>query len=217
MAQPPARALAAVRVICAAAVIAAIVGQLIRSRDSPVFHPANFFSYFTVQSNIIGAAVFLAGAWALLRNGRIPGAIDVARGVSVVCLAATGVVYALVLKETAVQNAFQLGWSDKILHVLFPIAVVADYLLAPPRGRVTWRHVGVWLAFPAAYLVYTMIRGAIVGWYPYPFLDPASHSTAAVIVSCIGVAAFMLAVALLAKALAARGGAGWLRARADEL
>ena len=28
------------------------------------------------------------------------------------------------------------------------------------------------MVFPIVWVVYTMIRGAIVGWYPYPFLDP---------------------------------------------
>ena len=31
----------------------------------------------------------------------------------------------------------------------------------------------LWLAFPAVYLGYTIIRGALTGWYPYPFLDPS--------------------------------------------
>jgi hypothetical protein len=29
-----------------------------------------------------------------------------------------------------------------------------------------------WLAFPLAYFAYSLIRGAAVGWYPYPFIDP---------------------------------------------
>jgi hypothetical protein len=28
-----------------------------------------------------------------------------------------------------------------------------------------------WLAYPAAWLGYTLIRGASVDWYPYPFVD----------------------------------------------
>ena len=27
--------------------------------------------------------------------------------------------------------------------------------------------------FPLLYLVYVLIRGSIIGWYPYPFLNPA--------------------------------------------
>ncbi len=28
-----------------------------------------------------------------------------------------------------------------------------------------------WIVFPAVYLVYTLIRGAVVDWYPCPFLN----------------------------------------------
>ena len=30
----------------------------------------------------------------------------------------------------------------------------------------------LWLLFPAIYLAGTLIRGPMVDWYPYPFLDP---------------------------------------------
>ncbi|MEJ2750444.1 MAG: Pr6Pr family membrane protein, partial [Anaerolineae bacterium] len=35
----------------------------------------------------------------------------------------------------------------------------------------TWQHPFVWLAYPIAYLVYWLIRGPRVGYYPYFFLD----------------------------------------------
>ena len=31
-----------------------------------------------------------------------------------------------------------------------------------------------WLVFPAAYLIYSLIRGPATEWHPYPFLDPRS-------------------------------------------
>jgi hypothetical protein len=37
--------------------------------------------------------------------------------------------------------------------------------------RVPWPTVAWALVYPAAWLVYTLIRGADVGWYPYFFLD----------------------------------------------
>ena len=29
-----------------------------------------------------------------------------------------------------------------------------------------------WLIFPIVYVVYSLVRGPIADWYPYPFLDP---------------------------------------------
>ena len=44
------------------------------------------------------------------------------------------------------------------------------------------------LIFPAAYLIYTMVRGSILGWYPYPFLNPAKVGLDGVTVHAIGIA-----------------------------
>src|SRR5438067_520811 len=53
--------LAAYRVGFALLAIVAVVAQ-IAALPAGVFNPVNFFSYFTIQSNVIGVAVFLIGA-----------------------------------------------------------------------------------------------------------------------------------------------------------
>ena len=45
---------------------------------------------------------------------------------------------------------------------------------------------------PAAYLVYSLIRGPIVDWYPYPFLNPDEVGGYG------GVAAYAVGIAALA-------------------
>jgi hypothetical protein len=40
-----------------------------------------------------------------------------------------------------------------------------------PKGKLQWNNIFPWLIFPAIYLIYSLIRGSIVGWYPYPFVD----------------------------------------------
>jgi hypothetical protein len=32
----------------------------------------------------------------------------------------------------------------------------------------------LWLIFPIVWVVLTLVRGAVDGWYPYPFLDPGN-------------------------------------------
>jgi hypothetical protein len=53
------------------------------------------------------------------------------------------------------------------------LVVVFDWLSQPPQTRLVFRQTLPWLVFPLLYLVYVLIRGSIIGWYPYPFLDPA--------------------------------------------
>lgn len=36
-------------------------------------------------------------------------------------------------------------------------------------------------AWPVAWLLFTFVRGAITGWYPYPFLDAAELGTDAAV------------------------------------
>jgi FAR-17a/AIG1-like protein len=204
-AEVPAAAIGALRAACAALGIAALAAQFARAADNPAFHPQNFFSYFTVDSNILAAAVFLAGAWAVLASRDLGARHELARGVVLVCMAATGVVYALLLRETATRNAFNVAWSNDVLHIVLPIAVVLDFVLLPPSRRLALAGALAWLAFPVAWLAYTMIRGSVVDWYPYPFLDPTRHGTLAVIAYCAGIAMFMAALAMAGRAIANRG------------
>ena len=39
--------------------------------------------------------------------------------------------------------------------------------------KVPWSTVGWVLVFPSVWLVYTLLRGSDIGWYPYFFLDEA--------------------------------------------
>lgn len=86
-------------------------------------------------------------------------------------MSVTGVVFAVLLSGTNVDTA--IPWVNSVVHELFPIVVVADWLLDPPPTRLTLRQGALWLAFPLVWIIYELIRGSIVGKYHYPFLDPA--------------------------------------------
>jgi hypothetical protein len=94
-----------------------------------------------------------------------------------------------------------IAWVDFTVHKLMPAVLVADWLLDPPRHRLSLKTGLVWLLYPLAYLVYTLIRGDRVGWYPYPFLDPATGgygrvgiTTAAITIGFLFVSAVTLAI-----------------------
>lgn len=63
---------------------------------------------------------------------------------------------------------------DFVLHKLFPVIVVVDWIVDPPVTRLNFRQALVWLVYPLIWTGFTIVRGAIDGWYPYPFLDPAN-------------------------------------------
>jgi hypothetical protein len=127
----------------------------------------NFFSYFTNLSNLLAACMLL-----LTAKTRAPSAwIDRGRAISAMNMAVVGIVFTLLLRSEDL-GALQ-PWVNFVLHDLMPCVVVLDWLLDPPSTRLGVRELLQFLVFPAAYLAYSLFRGALTGWYPYPFLNPA--------------------------------------------
>ena len=150
----------------------------------------NFVSFFTIDSNILAAVLFLS--LGLTPTGERSHRTDVLRGAAVVYLVTTGVVYALLLSNADVQVT--LPWVNTVLHRAMPIVVFLDWLIVPPSSTISMREATWWLAFPIVWTVYTMIRGAIVDWYPYPFLDPRLHGPVEIAVTMVGIALFIAVV-----------------------
>jgi hypothetical protein len=59
------------------------------------------------------------------------------------------------------------------MHVAIPTLYVVYYGLDRSKGRLVWRDPLRWLIYPLIYLIYTMVRGAVDGRYPYPFINVA--------------------------------------------
>lgn len=132
----------------------------------PGVSDADYFSYFTELSNLFAAAIFLYGTVHV--TGARSRTAEMLRGAAVVYMLTTGIVYALLLSGHSVPYP----WVNDVLHRAMPIAVALDWAIDPPRVRLELRQTIVWLSFPLVYVVYTLIRGAIVHWYPYFFVDP---------------------------------------------
>jgi hypothetical protein len=180
---------AVIRVLVAAAVIAAIVAQLIRSIENWTaagvtnlpLSIVNFFSFFTIESNVATVVVLLIGAVLLFtRTGEDPHWFTVLRGSIATYMIVTGVVYNLLLRNVELPQGTTVPWSNEILHVVAPVWMLLDWLLAPGRGVLPWRTLRGYLVFPIVWVAYTLLRGPFTTneltgdpyWYPYPFLNP---------------------------------------------
>jgi len=130
----------------------------------------SFFSFFTNLANLLAAATFVWGGVGAM-NGRAesPG-FDRLRLVAATNMAVVGIVFHVLLRNT--DLGLLLAWVNVVVHYVMPAAVVLDWLIAPPRPRLTVADWWWCWPMPLAYLVYSMGRGAITGWYPYPFLRP---------------------------------------------
>jgi hypothetical protein len=196
--------------LLALAVLFALVLQIVIALDAPGLPRAHavgtlagsnglgrlvrMFSFFTIQSNLL----VLAAAVALWRNPARDGRLwRVVRIDGLVGIAVTGIVYATVLARIHEPKGWEQTVSNAIFHYVSPLAAVILWLAFGPRPRIERRVVVASLIWPALWLAYTLIRGALSHWYPYPFLDAAAHGYGSVLLSALLVLLVLLAVAAL--------------------
>ena len=137
--------------------------------NTPLQSFVGYLSFFTIETNILGAAILTAWVWPggsgwLARPG--------VRASAVVYLGVVGVVYAILLRDLWDPRGLA-KFCDVVLHDIMPVLYALCWLLAAPKGLLRWRQTVWWLVFPALYLAYSLARGAVTGIYPYPFINAA--------------------------------------------
>jgi hypothetical protein len=165
--------------------LAAVAWSAWRGIDAGTFRFFNFFGYFTIQNNLIGATALLLAA---PRTGLVrPQWLEYLRACAATYLQIVVTVYWTLLAPT--EEGSLTEWTNLVMHGLSGVALVADWLLEGPRRTLPLRNVWVVLLYPVAWAVVVLIRGATDGWFPYPFLDPANgYASIAVVVAGIFVA-----------------------------
>lgn len=165
--------------------------------DDPGARLFNMLCYFTVQTNLIVAVTTLLLA---LRLDRRSIAFRVFRLSGLVAIAVTGVVF-----EVALESLRELEGSaaaaDALLHTVSPIMCVLGWLVFGPRGMITSRVVALAVIYPLCWSIFTLIRGPIVEYYPYPFVDVDDLGYARVVLNIAIVGVFFVALAAGAAAL----------------
>ncbi|SEP78938.1 Pr6Pr family membrane protein [Epilithonimonas lactis] len=131
---------------------------------------SNVISYFTILSNLLVAlsltfSTFFHGT----KLGNFFASLSVKTAIALYIFVVF-VVYNIVLRGIWKPTGWQL-FLDNMLHVVIPISYILFWILFVKKQKLRWKHGFFWLIFPLIYLIYSLIRGAIVHWYPYPFLD----------------------------------------------
>lgn len=185
------------RLLSAVAVLVAISYE-VATLARPGWSATDYFSYFTELSNLFAAAMFLL----IAARGKRPRSkrIEMLRGACVVYMLTTGIVYALLLSGQMVS----IPWVNAVVHQAMPLLVTLDWLLDPPKVALRLSDALLWLAFPAVWCAYTLIRGPIVHWYPYFFVDP--RRSGGYLAVAIGCAAIGLGIALMSILVSRLGG-----------
>lgn len=189
-------------------VSAGLTGTQFSSRGSLV---ANVFCYFTVQSNMLvgGTCALLA-----LRLRRDSTAFRALRLAGLIAITITGVVFHLVLAGLQDLKG-AAATADLLLHTAVPVLAVIGWLVFGPRGQTSWRVAALAVLFPVAWVAFALVRGALIDFYAYPFIDVRVLGYPRVLANVVLVGALFSALAAGAIALDRRLLQGGAARRAD--
>lgn len=191
------------RVLFGLLTLVAVAYQFSTNSERDVWNPVNFFSFFTIQSNLIAAVVLIIGALSAREMRSRPWSM--VRGAAAMYMVTTFVVYNLLLSGLEESLQTPSPWVNMVLHQILPLVMVLDILTRPiPARHLTMRGAMLWLVYPGLYLVYTLIRGPRVDWYPYPFLDPRESGYVTVAIYCAVILLGLIAVISLLVTLVHR-------------
>lgn len=146
-----------------------VVLQYVLSTGSAV----NYFSYFTIQNNLLVA--ISTTCIALCANtgvGKFFNKQEVLSGIALYIFV-VALVYNTVLRGLVPLDNWGL-LADTLLHVINPVLFIILWWLKRKHKVLNYKLAVIWLVYPLAYLVYTLVRGSMVNWYPYPFINAAN-------------------------------------------
>jgi hypothetical protein len=150
-----------------------------------------FFTFYTILTNIMLVLIYLSdlnpGRW--LGWWRSP----VTRGMMAGAIALVGIFNHLLLAD--LQDLTGLAaFCDLVLHYLTPAYFVLWWLIFQPKGKLRFADIPVMLLPTLIWLVWAMLRGAVIGEYPYPILDAQKLGYGAVALNCVYVFVGLLAL-----------------------
>lgn len=132
-----------------------------------------YFGFFTVLTNVL---VSLAATLPLLARrsaaGRFFARPEVIGWVAV-SIVFVGVAYYVLLRHVWAPQGWQ--WlADVLMHYVMPILFVLYSLIALRGTALRWSAPFRWSLYPVAYFGYALVRGAIIGSYPYAFINAST-------------------------------------------
>lgn len=156
----------------------------------------NFFSYFTILSNLLVAiSLSFSFLWPASKTGIFFSGLSVQSAIALYIFI-VGIVYNFVLRGIESFTGWQLI-VDNLLHVVVPVLYVLYWVLFRSGGILKWRDGIYWIYFPLIYLIYSLIRGAFIHWYPYPFLNAAKFGYGKVFLNIAMIIGVFLVAGLL--------------------
>ena len=165
------------RVALALVGVIALLGYFDYVLGFATFAVYNYFSYFTVLSGMAAVVAFVAGAIVAFTRAADPAWLDWFRLLITTYVIVSGIVFLTIVIQSSTRDyTIEVPWSSQLLHFWIPMIALLDWLTDAGKARLPWKTTAWVMLVPGLWGAFTLVRGAIVGWYPYFFLDPAQVS-----------------------------------------
>ena len=153
-----------------------------------------FFTFYTILTNIMLVLIYLSevAEWRWLDWWRSP----VTRGMMAGAIALVGIFNHLLLANLQDLTGLR-SLADTILHYITPAWFVLWWLLFQPKQRLKLADIPVMLLPTLIWLIWAMVRGAVVSEYPYPILDAVKLGYGQVAINCVFVFVGLLLIYLV--------------------
>ena len=180
--------------------LASVIWQIASRVINNVFRPAEYFSYFTIQTSLIAVVTLSVAGWFAWTGRKETRVLNVVRLSSVTFTVVVTLVYNLLLRGLA-DDPRDGGYHwpilpNEILHVWAAIFMLVDWMLSSRRINLRLRTIFWVLLFPLAWLIYSIIRGLAVDWWAYWFINPNEPAGITGMISYIvGIMLFLLTIA----------------------
>lgn len=187
--RPAARIAAATLAMAGAASLAVqpwVTADLLGAEPASAEIFSTLAGFFTILTNLLAVAAMTG----IAVRGHAPGASQM--GALTVWMLVVGGVYHALLADMWDPAGIAL-WADHGLHTVMPLGVFGWWLFYAPKTGTGPGAPLLWLIWPGLYGVYALGRGAITGWYPYPFLDVDALGVSGVAVNALWLGALFLA------------------------
>lgn len=156
----------------------------------------SFLGYFTILTNLL---VCISLTIPLVAPSSAPGGFfarsDVTAGVAT-SIAFVGLAYYFLLRQTWSPQGLQL-LANILLHYVMPTLFLLYWWFNFPKGALRWIYPVIWGLYPTVYLIYVLIRGSIIGTYPYGFIDPSAIGYQRTMVNALGLLLAFITLGLM--------------------
>ena len=113
----------------------------------------------------------------------------VRRTATAIYITVTGIVYFFLLRHLYDLSGWRYVW-DVIFHYVIPPLYALFWLAFIAKGTLHLRDVPAILIPPLVYGAYTLVHGALSGFYPYPFVNATNLGYARVFENILGFIVF---------------------------